>query len=443
VLAPVLIISIVIGCAIAALWRPHIGIIAFFGLYLLQPEWNWRWTMLQSFHHQDILAIATLLGTLFSFGRGNAPTKIALLSYGCLWSFLGLALFSLTQTINVTTSWFYMDILWKAILMASLAAFHLDTQQKITAMIWTLVITQGYNAYQISLQYFQDGYSRYSSSGFGNLDSNCYSLLTLPIIAFSGALAIYSRKWWQRVIAGVIAVLQIHQIMLFESRGSMIAGIIMGIVFVVNMPRSKNAVLSALVLLVAGGLLAGPSVVDEFNSSFGYREELDESAQSRYLLWESGWQITMDYPLLGVGPNCGRFLVSEYWDSGQLSVVTKDLALHNLFFEVSTGCGLPAAILYVSHFLVVFLVLLKLHWRRHSFPANEHPLGTPMLAATAGLPGYWLGSMFSSGALIESSYCCLAIGVATLCVHTRLFPVTKQQRQPVYTTATEFRQTVA
>ncbi|MEO2049740.1 MAG: O-antigen ligase family protein, partial [Pirellulales bacterium] len=353
---------------------------------------------------------------------------------------------SFTQTISVTASWSYLDIIWKATLMSSLAAFHLDTQQKITAMIWTIVLAQGYSAYQINLQYFQDGYSFWATNNWGWLDNNTYSVLTLPIIACSGALAVYSRHWWQRMIAGGIAVLQIHQIMLLDSRGCMIAGVCMAVVFVINMPRSKNAILSVSVLLLAGSLLAGPSVVKEFNSSFGDQEGLDASAQSRYVLWRAGWQITKDYPLLGVGPNCGKFLVPEYWDSdrtGTERIETNNKALHNLFFEISTGCGLPAAILYTSHFILVVLVLLYYHWQRHSFPATEHPLGMPMLAVIAGQPGYWVASMFSSGALMESTYICLAVGAATLCVHAKMLPATRKLRQPVYGTAAEFGQSIA
>lgn len=425
VLAPILVIGIVLTCAVWSSWRPHIGVIAFFGLYLLQPEWNWRWTVLRTFHHQDILAIATLMGTLFTFGRGNRPTRIAMFSYGALIAFLGLAFVSFTQTINVTASWFYLDILWKAVLMSTLAAFLLDSPKKILAMLWVITISHGYNAYQINLQYFQDGVSIYAQSRWGVLDNNTYSILTVPLIACSGALAVYSRHFWQRTFAGGIAVMQIHQIMLTESRGGMLGGMLMVIVFVLNIPRSRNAYLAIATLLLCGSILAGPSVVEEFKSSFVANEELDSSAASRFELWKIGWRITRENTLLGVGPYCGRFLVPGYWET-PLGQDTK--ALHNLFFEISTGCGLPAAILYVAHFAIPWIAIVLLHWRKQTFRPKDHPLGAPMLAVIAGQIGFWASSMFSSGALIESTYVCSAIGVATICVHVRILPLVQRSR---------------
>ena len=437
-LAPIVIISAILLCAVVSLWRPHVGVTAFYFTLLLKPEWNWRWTTLQDFKHQDLLAISTLLGTLMTFGRGNRPTWAVKISYGALFAFIALAFLSHMQSINPLASWFYLDVLWKAILMSTLACFHLDTPQKIMIFMWAIVLGQGYNAYELNLQYFEDGYSRYVfNAKWAGISSNGNSLLVMPIIACSGALAIYSRKWWSRCLAGTIAVLQIHQIMFLESRGCMLGGVAMGVVFAANMPRSRNAYVALGVLLICGSILAGPSVVEEFKSSFADAEELDASAQSRFELWKSGWRITVDHWLLGVGPNCGRYFVHNYWED-----TSENKALHNLFFEISTGCGLLAAILYVGHFVVAWVaIVITYRWRRNSRPRG-HLLEAPMLAVVAGQIGYWIGSMFSSGALFESSYSCMAIGAAALCVHIRLFPhsppKTYRHAAPVASTAPAF-----
>ena len=42
------------------------------------------------------------------------------------------------------------------------------------------------------------------------------------------------------------------------------------------------------------------------------------------------------------------------------------------------------------------------------------------LAVVCGIPGYWLSSMFSSGALLESSYLLVAIGGVALQVYQRV-----------------------
>ena len=430
-LAPIVIIGIILTCAIVALFRPEVGIIAFYGLYLLQPEWNWRWTVLRTFDHQETLAIATLIGTLVTFGSGNTFNRAALWAYGVLTIFIGLVFLSYLQTINATSSWFYVDVLWKAILMSGLAAYHLDSPKKVLAMMWVAVVAQGYNAFQINLQYFEDGYSLYArirTWGFGAGDNNGYTIGTIPVIAMSGALAVFSSRWWQKALAGSIAILQIHQIMLFDSRGGMVGAMLMCVAFYVLIPKTPKTILVGLSLFLAGATLAGPSVVERFSSSFVGTENLDSSAASRFDLWKAGAQITSDYPLLGVGPRCGRYLVAGYFPQGKSGKSVRVKALHNLFFEISTGCGLPAALLYMAHFAIIWFASLVVYFRTKHGPPEEGPLRCVMLAVLAGQIGYWAASMFSSAALIESTYLITAIGAAALCIHTRLHPVTKPRQ---------------
>ena len=419
-LATILVLTAVFGAALVAIFRPAVGVIAFYGLYLLQPEWNWRWTPLYSFNfHQDLLAISTLVGTLMTFGQGNRLTKTTAWAYGCLAAFLAIAFLSYTQSINPMGSWFYLDILWKSILMAALAAYHLDSPQRIYAMIWTIVLTQGYNAYQINLQYFQDGYSRYALTtnwGFRG-DNNIYTNATIPILACSVALMVFANRSWQKVLAAGIALLQVHQIMLFESRGGMLGGVVTAVCFYTLIPKTPRAILIGVLVFAGSAGLAGPPVVKEFTSSFQGRENLDRSAQSRFELWKAGWQITKENPILGVGPNAGRYLVGDYYvvASGQ----TKDL--HNLFFEISAGCGLPAALVYCAHFAILWLSLLILYLRRRS-TFEVMPVQCAALATLAGLPGFWVANMFSGGAMIETTYLSAAIGAAAICVQHRLQP---------------------
>lgn len=419
-LGPIFVVSIVLICAVLALWRPHIGVIAFYGMYLLQPEWNWRWTMLRDFQYQDTLAIATLLGILINFGVGNRINGPTLNSFGALAAFLAVAFLSSTQSINPAASTFYLNILWRAFLMAFLAAVLLDTREKITAMVWAIVVAQGYNSYQINLQYFQDGVSFYVKHAWGDFTSNHYSLLTVPILAFSLSLVVYSKHRWQQALAGSIAILQIHQIMLLESRGCMLAGVLMGAVFVIHMPKTRNATFGITALLLAGFMLAGPSVIAEFSSSFGDDSgELDDSAQSRLTLWKVGWRITTENPLLGTGPDCGKYLVPGYWTKSH-GIRGDNKALHNLVFEISTGCGIPATILYVGHFFIIWLALVRARWLP-SMRSRDNPLEMPMLAVISGQAGYWTASMFSSGALLETTYISIAIGAATVCVYRRMY----------------------
>jgi O-antigen ligase len=149
-------------------------------------------------------------------------------------------------------------------------------------------------------------------------------------------------------------------------------------------------------------------------SSFGGESELDGSASSRYDVWSAGVEITLANPAFGVGPNCARYLVPIYLGTNDIN---PEKSLHNLFLEISAGCGIPAFIFYLMFFLVPGLAIfwqVLFHFRK--FPRW---LQTTYLACLAGLTAFMLGSMFSAAAQLESSYMLVAIANAAQLVYAR------------------------
>ena len=401
------------GC-FEGLRRPWVGLIVYYAFVTLEPDWNWRWAIDTTFPYQKYIAASLLLGMLISGFRKAPVVGLTKYSFYSLAGFVAIAYVSATQSIKPDYSFEYMGVIWKVVLMAILTVWLIDTPKKLWLLMWVVVICQGYNAYQINLQYFQDGYCRYAVNGWGNKgDNNVYSIFTIPIMGISAALAIYGRNVWQLLLAGCVFVMQLHVLMLLESRGTMIGGIFLAAIFAICVPKSARVwgVLGTAVL--CGVLLSGPSVVAEFSSAFKGEGARDSSADSRFELWKAGTVISKDNALLGVGPNAGRFVVPQYVDSEGRD----QKALHNLFFEISTGCGVPATLLYLAFFGLVLVPCLWLLWSGNS----ELPdwAAASSLAVACGIPGYWLASMFSSGALLESSYLLVAIGGVALQIHRR------------------------
>ena len=397
-----------VASCIAGFMRPYWGLMGFYAFVFLEPEWNWRWSIPRDSNFQKYIGACVILGFVLGGMRGNRLSGWLGYSVTALLGFLALAFISAQQTIDARLSAFYMDIISKVILMAIITIKVVDTPRKAWWLLWLIAITQGYNAFRINEQYFQDGYSLYAyirSWGYKG-DNNLYSIFTIPTMAASLALVIYSEKNWQRALSGFILVLQMHQLMLLESRGGMLGALFMFAVAVVLMPKNFYTIRSACIAAVLGAILAGPPVIEEFSSSFKAEGERDHSANSRLKLWAAGARITKDYPLLGVGPYAGQVMVPRYEPEYADQYVK---GLHNLLFEVSTGCGIPAAILYFSFLVVPWFVVFRLYWRQRD--SLEPYIGVICFALSIGIPGYLLASMFSSGALLESGYILIA-GVA-------------------------------
>ena len=120
----------------------------------------------------------------------------------------------------------------------------------------------------------------------------------------------------------------------------------------------------------------------------------------------------MDNPITGVGPWAGEAYTPQYIPGYAERRNFK--ALHNLFFEVGTGMGVPGIASYMMFFAIPWYMHFRL-WRQ-----RRHRLSRVMsvanIGALAGIPGYWLASMFSSGALVESSYVMVVAACAALAI---------------------------
>ena len=402
------------GC-FEGLRRPWVGLIVYYAFVTLEPDWNWRWSIDTTFPYQKYITGCLLLGMFLSGLKKSKVTGLTKYSLYSLAAFVAIAYVSAFQSLNPDYSFRYMGVIWKVVLMAIITVWLIDTPHKLWILMWVVVLCQGYNAYQINLQYFQDGYCRYAINGWGNKgDNNVYSIFTIPIMGISAALSVYGRNNWQLLLAGGVFVMQLHVLMLLESRGTMIGGIFLAAIFAVCVPKSRRVWSMLAAAFLCAVLLAGPSVVDEFTSAFKSEGARDSSADSRFELWKAGAIITKDHAMFGVGPNAGRFVVPQFVDAEGRD----QKALHNLFFEISTGCGLPATLLYLAFFGLIFFPCLSLLRREMNRLPDWAAAST--LAVVCGIPGYWLSSMFSSGALLESSYLLVAIGGVALQVYQRV-----------------------
>ena len=337
---------------------------------------------------------------VLTIGQRSSLPRVAVQALMGLVIFFGLCWLSSQFTNYPERAEFYMTYLWRIVAITFFAILSFSEPNQVRWLLWACMAGQGFNAFQINLEYFQLGYCRYSyMSDWGQkgLDNNGYSILTIPVIAIAIATGFASRGWIPRGFAFLIAALQLHQLMLMESRGGLLGAVLTSIVAVIFMPKTHVNIALVAIGLLAASAMAGPPVIKEFLSSFESQETRDSSAESRFLLWKAGARIVADYPLLGVGPSASRYFVPIYY-SGKLEGDSK--ALHNVFFEVGSEIGIPGLVAYLSFFLIPYYYVFR---NRRALSVGI--VGTQCtIAVLAGTPGYFLSSMFSSGSLIESSY---------------------------------------
>lgn len=403
-------------CCVAGIFAPWIGITAYFGFSFLHPEWNWRWVIPRESGFQFYLFVSTLVGFTLRMFQGSRLVSWPCLGILGLLVYLGLSYISAGYSIDPGLTNFYMSNIWKIVLSVIVAIRLLDTPKKLLAFMWVIFLAQGYNSYQINRSYYDVGYCVYVyKSDWSWLGSNQVANRTLCVSAIGAALTIFSDALWKRAVAGFLTLLMFHEIMILESRGVMLGGIAMCLIFYLFLPKTKfnNAIVA--IGVVGISMLAGQSVVEEFLSAFGDSEEgLDVSAASRFDLWKAGYQIMMDHPFLGVGPYAGSRLVPLFLGDPTLT----NKGLHNLWFEIACGSGIAAAISYFTFFLSA-MVSSVVVVRDRVFRSQSEERAAAM-ACVSGLSGFLVANMFSAGGLIEGSYVLAVLGSAGFLIRRSL-----------------------
>jgi O-antigen ligase len=200
----------------------------------------------------------------------------------------------------------FVEITWKIWLMSMIGVMLIDNQRKLTILMASVLLGSSWNAWELNRLYQYRGYFHVNGWTFAGLDSNVYSISTLPIACIALAFLMISKDTKWQLVAGFVMAMHMHQLMILESRGTMLGAVLAGILLVVFMPKNPRNWGMTVMILIVGGVLAGPPVVKEFMSSFQKGEDLDSSAGSRFELWKAGARIMMDYPVTGVGPWCGE-----------------------------------------------------------------------------------------------------------------------------------------
>lgn len=119
----------------------------------------------------------------------------------------------------------------------------------------------------------------------------------------------------------------------------------------------------AMPVLLAIGLLAAPSAVQERARSITSPEQQTDSNDHRKIVWLTGWQMIKAHPFVGVGPE--EIRKSEVFYAYLPAYIKRPLPsgdyqhLHSIYIHYAAECGVPAAL-----FLTAALLLAIFDFRK-------------------------------------------------------------------------------
>lgn len=389
------------GGAACSLLEPWVGVLVYIAFAIIRPDALWFYSVPIG-NYSRIVAVALLIGWgvrglgNWRFGRATP----------IVWSFIGFVAWAALCAMDAPhqdTAWDYVGILAKILLPFLVGITLIDSVERLKQLAWTLVVSQGYVAYEMNTYYF-GGYNR-AAEGFGGMGRAVFGTGLVICLAVAFSLMLASKVIWHRALAAICAMLIGHTVLLTYSRGAMLATLAVAAYMVWIMPKTTKYLTYLAAAVAVTAALSGPSVYERFGSTFAEAEDRDASASSRLDLWMNCLDLMSKRPLTGVGPEHFGYHAPEYgWEAGKEA--------HNLWLQTGAELGIPGLALMVAFFGLTVLRLWRIAGR---FGRSDEPWLPGLAAATtAGLIGFSFAGVFVTIARLELPYFAVLLGAGVL-----------------------------
>jgi O-antigen ligase len=190
------------------------------------------------------------------------------------------------------------------------------------------------------------------------------------------------------------------------SRGGLLTMLFMFLFYFLRLPAVQKvvAVMAALLLGFIAVSRSSQSALDRYKTLFGSspptgltasERSAMESSEVRKGVLQASLRMTLQHPLLGVGP--GMFQVANAKEMDEQGLPSWDAwhETHNAFTQISSENGLPALLLYVAALYLCFRIVRIARKRARQNPADAG-LAPPAYALRMGLIAFTGTALFTS-----------------------------------------------
>lgn len=336
---------------LGAVYHPFWGLLLYYALAVLRPQYLWQWALPIQFRWSLFAAVIVMLSLFINAGRGFFRMRFGLIPILMIaYSFMLMA--SIMNAYYPQTAQEWGIEYAKIIGIALVACLVIDRLWQVRMMFLMILIAMAYIAWEVNYLYLLEGRLDIFHKGYGGLDNNGAGLMLAMSLPLAYAFAVTDPRRWVRAACWIAAIVIVHATLMSFSRGAMMSGLI-GIIWILlhHKPR-KQAVAIALVGCFAVSILAGQEIRDRFRSTADY--SLDTSAQSRFDSWRAGWEIAVDHPLTGQGIRNSKFFTNNY---GADKI---GRTIHSQYIQIAADTGIIAMALYIA------IVIAALWHMRHT-----------------------------------------------------------------------------
>ena len=193
----------------------------------------------------------------------------------------------------------------------------------------------------------------------GSGDPNFLAAGLVPAIVIAATLFVATKRIWSRLLLILAIPVLLAGLFATESRGGFLAVAVVIVVALIVVKR-RVYLMSFVVVLIAFGavwLAANPGAWHRISG-------IDSQGNGRTDLWQVGWEIASDHPVVGVGVANYRVYSPDYVRRpGQLQFVNliaeRSLVVHNSYLQTLTEMGAVGVALLVAIVLSSLVAALR------------------------------------------------------------------------------------
>ena len=402
----IIIALIVFGSLPFVLKRPSVGIVLWCWLSYMNPH-RMTYGFAYNFPFAAIVAGAVILAVLFSKDSRRIPwTPLSIVWLVFILWMCFTTLFAMVPD-SAHEAW---SRAMKIQLMAFLTIAIMGTRERLTALVWIIVLSIGFFGVKGGIFTILTGGE---DMVFGPPDTfiegnNSIALALVMILPLMRYLQMNSHRRLVRYALGVAMALSVLAALASYSRGAFLAVTAMGM-FLVWKSRKKKALILAALIIVPIMLSFMPEKWFERLETIQSYEQ-DKSTLGRFNAWEFAYNIAKERPLVGGGydvfdPNLFRRYAPEpenFHDA------------HSIYFEVLGEHGFIGLILFLT---IGFLSLKTCQWTIRETRNRDDLRWAGDLASMVqvAIIGYAVG-----GAFLGLAYFDLYYHLVTMALLTRI-----------------------
>src|SRR5271157_755162 len=298
------VIMIIFLAAPITLFSPYFGVLMWTWIAYFNPH-RYAWGIAKFyFEPAFIIAIPTLVGTLFASKNIRIFNRETFLLAG-LWFWLAFTTFYISHVHefarHATDANVHLAQVSKILLMTFVTILLVTSKGKLRGLVFVILISFGFRALFAAVFFIRHGgqFTIWGPVGSFLEDNNDFGLalnMTIPMFFF---MARAEPKRWMRFTLRVLIVCVIICVIGTYSRGGLVG---LSVVTLMILAKSQQKIIGAVLVAIALLCLVMFSTTAWKNRMGGFMQgNLDASAYSRLAAWGGAWNLVKDYPLTGGG----------------------------------------------------------------------------------------------------------------------------------------------